>query len=204
MLQNTFLDILSNYIDDNAVAATYWKEIEKAYQAKGRHYHTLTHLENLLQQLQPYQTQCADWHAVIWAVAYHDMIYNVLRQDNEEKSAEFARKKMAALSIPEDRIQLVVTMILATKKHEEATKFDIDLFTDADLSVLGAPWEAYHTYTQQIRKEYAIYPDLIYRPGRRKVLEHFLAKNAIYKTPAFKDKYEVQARANLQQELNTL
>ena len=204
MLQETFLDALSSYTTDAAIAATYWKEIEKAYQAKGRHYHTLAHLENLLAQLQPYREHCSDWHAVVFATAYHDIVYNVLRHDNEAKSAEFARKKLDGLSIPEDRIQLVVNMILATQKHEQSTIFEINLFTDADLSVLGASWETYHTYTQQIRKEYAIYPDLVYRPGRRKVLEHFLAKNTIYKTRAFVEHVEQQARANLRRELNSL
>jgi predicted metal-dependent HD superfamily phosphohydrolase len=204
MLQEIFCSILSNYTNDVAIIATYWNEIEKAYEAEGRHYHTLTHLENLLQQLLPYREFCADWHAIVWAIVYHDIIYNVLRQDNEERSAEYARGKLAGLQIPEDRIQLVVDMIVATKKHDHSLVFDIDLFTDADLSILGAPWEQYQTYTDQIRKEFAIYPNLVYRPGRRKVLQHFLSKTAIYKTKAFVEHCEPQARVNIERELNML
>jgi predicted metal-dependent HD superfamily phosphohydrolase len=52
-----------------------------------------------------------------------------------------------------------------------------------------------------VRKEYAIYPDLLYRPGRIKVLKYFLEKPRIYHTPYFWEKYEEQARANMEAEL---
>jgi predicted metal-dependent HD superfamily phosphohydrolase len=56
-------------------------------------------------------------------------------------------------------------------------------------------------YTKQIRAEYAIYPDLLYNLGRKKVLKHFLEMPSIYKTPPFQVLYEAQAKANLGKEL---
>jgi len=64
--------------------------------------------------------------------------------------------------------------------------------------------KTYQAYTRQIRQEYHIYPDLLYKPGRKKVLQHFLKMPAIYVTPAFRDLYETTARQNIQAELNTL
>jgi len=47
-------------------------------------------------------------------------------------------------------------------------------------------------------------PDFIYNQGRQKVLKHFLAMNQIYKTDYFFNKYESQARTNLNIELEKL
>jgi predicted metal-dependent HD superfamily phosphohydrolase len=94
-----------------------------------------------------------------------------------------------------------VKLILATQKHEPAGE-EVNLFTDADLSVLGAEPESYKLYATQVRKEYGLYPDLIYNPGRKKVLQHFLAMPRIFKTDAFYEKYETTARRNLEWELD--
>jgi len=75
------------------------------------------------------------------------------------------------------------------------------LFTDADLSILGAEWPIYHNYTDQIRQEYAIYPDFMYKPGRKKVLLHFLKMERIFKTDYFYITFEAQAIKNIKQEL---
>jgi len=69
---------------------------------------------------------------------------------------------------------------------------------------LGQPSDVYEQYCGQIRKEYSIYPDIVYKPGRKKVLIHFLNMEKIFKTSFFYDKYELQARANLESELKRL
>lgn len=52
-----------------------------------------------------------------------------------------------------------------------------------------------------MRKEYAMFPDEIYIPGRIKVLEHFGSMDSIFKIPAFQDRFEKQAGLNMQREL---
>jgi predicted metal-dependent HD superfamily phosphohydrolase len=94
--------------------------------------------------------------------------------------------------------------ILATKAHVMSANHDSNLFTDADLSILGAPADEYMQYTGQIRKEYRYYPDLVYKPGRKKVLRHFLEMERIFKTDYFFAQYEKQARANIETELQRL
>lgn len=42
---------------------------------------------------------------------------------------------------------------------------------------------------------------LLYRPGRRKVLDHFLDLPQRFKTPYFRERFEEQARVNLSAEL---
>ncbi len=63
---------------------------------------------------------------------------------------------------------------------------------------------AYNDYARQVRQEYSLYPDMIYKPGRRKVLRHFLAMPKIFKTDIFFELYEESARRNLQREMEFL
>jgi predicted metal-dependent HD superfamily phosphohydrolase len=128
-------------------------------------------------------------------------VYDTLKSNNEEKSANLAERRMEDLEVSEEIVARVVEMILATKTHVVSENQDINYFTDADLSILGKDWEVYNQYAKQVRNEYAIYPDLLYNPGRKKVLKHFLEMNQIYKTDYFTQKYEEQARLNLSREL---
>ncbi len=204
LLQTTFVNLCSTYTADGGRIATLWAEIEKNYTAKGRHYHSLVHLENLLEQLSSVRSRINDWDTLLFSLFYHDIIYNVLKNDNEEKSAKLAASRMYELSLPASSIERCKHQILATQKHQPDSDSDTNYFTDADLSVLGQKWDIYWEYTQNVRKEYAIYPDLLYKPGRIKVLKHFLDKPQIYHTPHFYQKYEEPARVNMMEEWRAL
>ena len=204
MLKETFIGLLTNYTDNDSLTNELWTEIEKNYTSKKRHYHTLQHLDNLLTQLTEVKDEIQNWNAVLFTLYYHDIIYNSLKSDNEEKSAELAEKRLKQISVSIETIELCIKLILATKSHLISTDSDTNYFTDADLSVLGQNWEAYSLYCKNVRKEYSIYPDLVYNPGRKKVLKHFLSMNRIYKTDFFFCKFETQAKSNLTNELNLL
>lgn len=203
-LNLTFSNLIQRYTQQTAGIDQYWHEIETAYKGPKRYYHNLTHLEQLFQQLLPLKAEITDWDTLLFSLFYHDIVYKVRRQDNEEKSAELAQERLQALSYPPERIERCVAQIIATKSHTLSSDADTNLFTDADLAVLGQDWPTYHSYAQQVRREYAIYPDLLYKPGRRKVLQHFLDMERIFKTAHFYDLYEQKARTNLSQELAEL
>jgi predicted metal-dependent HD superfamily phosphohydrolase len=173
MIGELFVATATKVTPDGSLVQPMWAEIEKQYSHRSRRYHNLEHLEKLTVELQGVKEEIEDFGAIVFAIVYHDAVYNATKKDNEEKSAEMARKRLTTLSYGPGSIERVVAHILATKSHQKSEDNDTNLFTDADLSVLGAPWEAYREYYQQIRKEYAIYPDLLYKPGRRKVLQHF-------------------------------
>lgn len=201
MIKALFLEASRRYSPDESLVSSLWADIEKRYAGPGRHYHNLDHLDSLSKELLPLKDRFTDWDAVVFAVAYHDIIYNVLKQNNEERSADYAQAKLALLPLPESGLQKCRAMILATKSHQASDDPDIDLFTDADLSILGADENTYSAYFQQIRKEYSIYPGLVYWPGRKKVLQHFLDMKRIFKTDVFFHRYEASARKNLESEL---
>src|SRR5688500_8542098 len=191
MLHPTFIQLLSQYTEDKNLINELWTEIEANYSDKKRHYHTLSHLQNLLAQLTEVKPAIKNWNVILFTLFYHDIIYNSKKSDNEEKSAELAEKRMVQVGIPKEMIELCKNQILATKSPTSADDPDTNYFTDADLSVLGMDWETYTQYHKGVRKEYAIYPIIIYNPGRKKVINHFLSMERIYKTDYFFNKFEV-------------
>jgi len=203
MIRNEFFNSLDSYNTEGNDPSNLWEEIEKHYSDTSRHYHTLVHLDNLISELLPLRSRFTNWNVVVFAVAYHDIVYNASKKNNEEKSAALAVKRLNEIGMPKAAILRCGQFILATKRHEQVDD-EVDLFTDADLSILGSSSDDYRIYTNQIRKEYSIYPDFLYNPGRKKVLLHFLEMQTIYKTSSFRDKYETLARQNLQEELRSL
>lgn len=185
-------------------AVKLWEDVRNQYNGAKRHYHNLGHLDAMLDHLDSCHDLIHDWDSVLFAMFYHDYVYKASRRDNEEKSSEQASKKLFLLQIPPRKVAFVNEMIIATKSHQENPNNDVNLFIDADLSILGASRENYQEYIKQIRKEYSIYPDLLYRPGRKKVLNHFLDMPAIFKTAFFQERLEKPARENIAWELSIL
>jgi predicted metal-dependent HD superfamily phosphohydrolase len=203
-LRQIFIQLVNRYSSDGSISISLWNEIEKKYGSHKRYYHTLLHLEVLLDQLGGCKQLIADWDTLLFSVFYHDIVYNVLKSNNEERSADLAVKRLSATEFRADKINTCKEQILATKSHLFSNDEDTDLFTDADLSVLGQPPDLYEQYCRQIRQEYSIFPDLVYKPGRKKVVIHFLKMEKIFKTYFFYDRYEAQARKNLESELTGL
>ncbi|SFO24362.1 Predicted metal-dependent phosphohydrolase, HD superfamily [Paenimyroides ummariense] len=204
MLKKTFIKLLENYTYDQNLINELWFEIKQNYSDTNRHYHTLQHLENLLQQLTTIQNHIQNWNTVLFTLYYHDLVYHSTQADNEEKSAELAEKRMKQALVPKELIEHCKNQILATKSHNKSTDNDTNYFTDADLSILGQPWEAYSQYYKNVRKEYSVYTDVVYNAGRKKVLQHFLLMDRIFKTDYFYDRFENNARQNIQNEIDLL
>ncbi|QNA44343.1 HD domain-containing protein [Lacibacter sediminis] len=204
MLKDLFLSLISQYTNDADLRHSLWLEIERNYSGKKRHYHNLKHLENLLSELTELKAVVNNWDAIVLAIFYHDVVYKAHRKDNEEQSALLANTHLQQLNCEAALIDQVNKLILATKSHQLSDDEDVNLFTDADLSILGKDWETYNTYCSNVRKEYAIYPDLLYKPGRKNALKHFLSMHRIFKTEHFYKKYEESAKKNMEREIASL
>ena len=203
-LQEKFTELCLHYSKDRDLIEGLWLEIEKKYSEKGRHYHNLLHLESMFMELESVKSSVEDYHTVSFSVFYHDVIYDASSKSNEEKSAVFAMERLQKIELNPDMISKIEAQILATKSHHKSDDTDTNYLLDADLSILGKDSAIYSDYTRKIRKEYSLYPDILYRPGRKKVLKHFLELESIFKTEHFRDKYEQQARENLAAELKLL
>jgi predicted metal-dependent HD superfamily phosphohydrolase len=203
-LKERYYKLADAYIKNNAEKSAHWKEIEENYTAEGRYYHNLSHLENMFQQLDKVSAKLHDAESVQWAVYYHDLIYDVQRSDNEERSADSAFALLMSYGVSKKKCLAVHNMILATKKHEGENENDLNYLLDADLSILGADKGEYKLYAKNIRKEYNYVPEQFYFSGRKSVLEHFLKMERIFRSEYFYDLYEATARENIKNEITTL
>lgn len=204
MLTDTFLKLVSKYNQNKSLGNHLWLEIFTKYSEPKRQYHTIAHLENLISELSTIQNHIKDWESILFAVFYHDIIYKATSKSNEEDSAEMARTRLSEIGYPEEKITQVVSMILATKRHESSKDTDTNFLTDADLAILGKQHQEYRQYSENVRKEYSIYPNFLYNPRRKKALQHFLNMETIFKTEYFIKTYEKEARKNIAEELNQL
>lgn len=201
-----WIQLGSRFSQDELYLESVWKQLLKNYSGKNRYYHGLPHIWNMLQQSNDCKDELSDKEVVDFTIWFHDSIYKATRKNNEEKSAEFARKTLKKFSLNTLRIDKVYDLIVSTKKHEIIISNDSDnaYLLDFDLSILGQPWEVYQTYIQNIRREYKVYPDILYKPGRKKVLKSFLERKNLYFTEKYLDLYESQARQNLEKEIQLL
>jgi predicted metal-dependent HD superfamily phosphohydrolase len=178
--------------------------IVQHYCGRGRVYHNLSHVKALISlygDLEP----AVDDATVSFAIWFHDIIYDTKREDNEEKSAEFAAEALGGLGVRIDIILGIKNLISATKHHAaEQLSAEGRLFLDLDLSILGAPAELYKEYSSAIRQEYGWVPGFMYRRGRRKILNDFSHRSRIFYTEEMYQRFEDQARRNLEDELKYL
>lgn len=189
-------------LPDAARREAVFQELAAAYGAPERHYHTLHHLSTLLNRLETVPLR--DAVVVQLAVWFHDVVYSSLRSDNEAKSAALALAFLRETSLEPARQQRVAFLIERTADHTQPQPpDDLDLlyFLDADLSILGAPEADYWAYARQVRREYRLVPDLLYRPGRRKVLAKMLAAPELFRTPEMRAELDAAARHNLAAEI---
>lgn len=177
------------------------------YQAPYRCYHNLTHIKSLYTIWTQYQHLLVYPKSLQFAIWYHDAIYQPTQSNNEENSAQLAKIHLSSLQLPPTLINQCCQYILATKTHTlpiDIDTVDAQFMLDIDLSILGAEPRKYKTYIQQIRKEYQMYPDRVYKEGRIKVLGQFLKKQFMYHTEFMREQYEEQARQNMNAELKRL
>lgn len=190
-------------VPDAARREAEWQRLAAAYQAPGRHYHTLQHIENLLNRVEA--APLHDPVVVQLAVWFHDAVYNARRSDNEARSAAEALAFLQNSLLEPARQQRVAFLIERTADHTQPQPpddTDLFYFLDADLSILGAPAAEYWAYARQVRQEYRHVPALLYHPGRRKVLAKMLAAPVLFRTPALRAELDAAARLNLQAEID--
>ncbi len=198
--------LISKYTDDKLFLDYHWEEVKGFYTEEKRYYHNLNHISHMLHFAENDQADLVDYDILQFAIWYHDIVYKATKSNNEEKSAEFAQKQLKTLQIDPKRVEICEKLIISTKKHEilNTQNQDNAYLLDWDLAILGTAWETYEAYTQKIRKEYAMFPNFMYKKGRKKVLQHFLERPQIYYTEKYHDLWEANARKNIQKELTLL
>jgi predicted metal-dependent HD superfamily phosphohydrolase len=167
-----------------------------------RAYHATSHLQALFPLLREHAPADPANRLAVW---WHDAIYDPQAGDNEARSAELARTRLADLGADPALIERVAALILATKNHWQGPSLGAgDYFLDADIAILGAPESVYDKYAKAVRREFAFAADPLFRAGRAQFLNHALGQARLFRTEAFAAAFEAAARRNLQRELDGL
>lgn len=185
------------------------EDLRARYGEPQRHYHSWDHIEALLRHYRRWEGMFHHPVAVLWALYWHDAVYDPSAKDNEAQSAELL-ESMAGDYLSAEDVTFAAAIIRATARHalpdglapEEAA--DMALFLDIDLSILGAPEPVYDRYEEAIRKEYAFVPVEAYRAGRGAILRDFLARERLYLTDLAHAEWDAQARINLKRAIDGL
>jgi predicted metal-dependent HD superfamily phosphohydrolase len=169
-----------------------------------RRYHTVQHLDECLANLAGARSAALQPHEIELALWFHDAIYDVKRDDNEQRSADWARSSAVEAGLPAAIADRVHALIMATRHDAVPIGTDERLVIDIDLWILGAPEERFDEYECQVREEYSWVPASEFAAKRRAILEHFLARPRIFNTEAFFRVFESRARSNLQRSIAQL
>ncbi len=173
-------------------------------------YHNYDHIENMILLLFNYfggGLSQRELMIMLYAIWFHDYVYDPRASDNEERSAEAARAALSPFLDPAD-VNLICEIIIASKGHRTSNPF-IQKFLDLDLAILGSPLPTYQRYARAIREEYSFYPEADYRAGRvEKVLKPFLEEPLLRWLSIARrlpeDALERQAHANMRWEIERL
>ena len=114
-LEDNWRILSSDYADDSIINPL-WKTIKLQYTSKNRHYHNLSHIHNMLHQLEDIKMEIEDLDSLKFAIWFHDIIYKSTNKDNEEQSAVFAENALKSLNFDNFRIKKVKKLIISTKK----------------------------------------------------------------------------------------
>ena len=170
--------------------------IMRGWSSWGRHYHTITHLEACLKELDTSRELASAPAAVELGLWFHDVVYSTWRNDNEARSADLAMKLMERKA-PQALVDWVTSAVLATRHQTIELQGDLALVVDIDLAILGESPDVYQEFERNVRREYWWVPRELYVGARRAILQSFLNRNTIYCNNNFRARYEETARRNL-------
>lgn len=177
-------------------------EYRVAYSQPQRRYHNLEHINYLLTALISVPQPSAQ---LLMAALYHFFVYDPLRDDNEQKSAEYLRNKLTAARVNTNFIDQVVAIMLAPIKSVDmayASK-DAQYLADANMAIYGESPDVYQRYTAAIREEFANVADFNWYRQRIRFLLPLLQSTRIFHSDEF-SRLEKHARNNIATELLTM
>ena len=105
------------------------------------------------------------------------------------------------MGIQSETVDKVTKLILFTEHKITPNSLDGQFVVDIDLSILGSETSHFDDYEQAIRQEYSWVSDSDFVQRRSIILKNFLDKKSIFATDFFREKYEEQARKNIQRSL---
>lgn len=182
------------------------------YAEPHRRYHTWHHVAHVFDASERISEDRS--LALALAIFYHDAIYDPRRTDNEEASARLlVAEGERTGGIPPSTLGEAAALVRLTQ-HGAIDVWDrIDhpdndrlyVLLDADLSILGAPEDAFDAYERAIAEEYAdVCTPAEYAAGRKVFLEKLLRREWIFYSERGRRLWEGPARTNIARSIAAL
>lgn len=148
--------------------------IAQHWQAPHRFYHTEAHLQFLINEIEKlYAIDSINDNArnILLLVAFfHDVVYEPLANNNEEKSAELLNQLVNA-RYPD--AQIAHDIILDTKTHQPQSQLS-ELFCNLDMHIVEhSSFTELLDWENKIFKEFQMVDYSLYKQGRLKLLREF-------------------------------
>lgn len=174
-----------------------FRHLVRKYEEPHRAYHTLSHIAHCLALHDELAPRLADPRASALAIWFHDAIYVPGSKENEQRSVTYLRRCARMMGIDPAIARVASEHVCATSSHSLTAHPDTAFVIDIDLSQLGFPPHRFQADERAIRMEYAAFPDAVFWPARRAVLEEFQRREPLYTTQPIRDRYESRAKENL-------
>ena len=181
----------------------WYQQLSNLYREPHRTYHNFEHIAECLSEFDQTRHLAIQPGSVEFALWFHDAVYDPKASDNEEKSAEMAKRCLEDAGL-RTIAATVADLVMATKRHDVGTNRDAALVVDIDLSILGKEPNRFEQYETQIRGEYSWVPEPVFNSRRAEILQTFLARPQIYTNQDFVTRYERRARENLARSIQRL
>ena len=196
-----------------------YNKIVDSYCAPHRYYHTMRHIELMLDKVDEmfniyhFNEYPSKKFAICCATFFHDIVYNPQypqKFSDEKLSAELAIKLLKEIGVKStETLEQIKELILITKTHKIDESLSIhpsmqSIMIDADMSIMATTQEEYLQYAKDIALEYSFIDERDFREGRRKFLHQILSREAIFNTEYMRQLYEEDARRNIRTEVAVL
>jgi predicted metal-dependent HD superfamily phosphohydrolase len=176
-------------------AAAVYADLRDRLGGRGRSFHNLGHIDDCLQRFDEVAPRLGDRDAVEVALWFHDAIYEPGNPDNERQSAQLFLDQSAG-ALPQFR-RRVCALILTTRRARTPRSNDCKFIDDIDLAGFGSPWEEFMRNGARLRREFSTQSDSDYYRGLSAFLSALRRRPQFFRTEYFIERYEKQARKNL-------
>lgn len=168
-----------------------------AYNEPRRVYHTLDHIQSCFNIFQDVVHLAKNADALALAIWFHDAIYDIDANDNEQRSADWFLRETKGV-FDDSLRDLVYEHILATTHSGiEIQDHDSRIMVDIDLFSFGKPWPEFLRDSENVRAEKPGVPDGEFYPKQCGFQQFLLEQPRFFQSDYFYQHYEKQARQNL-------
>ncbi len=200
-----WMNLIDYYNMNEEAGKRLFVEIVKAYNGEGRYYHNMGHVEATLELIAELEFLAEDYHTLLLAAWFHDVIYVTENQDNEEQSAKFAYDSLTDLGLDGEMAGRVKELILMTADHDPPEDdVDAKILIDADLAPLAYDSELFKQQSEAIRMEFGSVPEREFNESRKRFFTSILNREQIYLTEQLHESLEEKARENISHSLAAL